>query len=44
MSGLLLNLLNVTIASIGATAFVLLGLCLLALHQAGIGTTGPRTR
>jgi hypothetical protein len=42
--GLLLDLINVAVPAIGGTAFVLLGLCLLALHQAGIGTAGPRTR
>ncbi|WP_336217162.1 hypothetical protein [Nonomuraea sp. LPB2021202275-12-8] len=42
--GLLLDLLNAAIAGIGGTAFILLGLCLLALHQAGIGTSGTRWR
>ncbi|MBT2232887.1 hypothetical protein [Nonomuraea sp. NEAU-A123] len=37
--GFLLDLLNVSIGSgISGTTFMLLGLTLLALHQAGIGT------
>ncbi|MEU4550237.1 hypothetical protein [Nonomuraea dietziae] len=36
--GFLLDLLNTRIAGISGMAFALLGLCLLALHQAGIGT------
>jgi hypothetical protein len=37
--GFLLDLLNVSIGSgISGTTFMLLGLCLLALHQAGVGT------
>ncbi|GAA2397454.1 hypothetical protein [Nonomuraea africana] len=36
--GFLLDLLNTQLAGISGIAFVLLGLCLLALHQAGIGT------
>ncbi|MGP3959545.1 hypothetical protein ACTWPT_26400 [Nonomuraea sp. 3N208] len=42
--GLLLDLLNTAIADIGGTTFILLGLCLLALHQGGIGTAGTRWR
>ncbi|GAA0998494.1 hypothetical protein GCM10009555_097840 [Acrocarpospora macrocephala] len=38
----LLDLLNASIG-IGLTALVALGLCLLALHQAGVGTTGFNT-
>ncbi|MEV0592142.1 hypothetical protein [Nonomuraea cavernae] len=41
--GFLLDLLNVRIAAgISGTTFMLLGLTLLALHQAGIGTAGVR--
>lgn len=36
--GLLLDLLNIALGGINSMIFVLLGLCLLALHQAGIGT------
>ncbi|GAA1012279.1 hypothetical protein Aple_008030 [Acrocarpospora pleiomorpha] len=38
----LLDLLNASIG-IGITALVALGLCLLALHQAGVGTAGVNT-
>jgi cell shape-determining protein MreD len=41
--GLLFDLLNVSPAGINATIFILLGLCLLALHQAGIGTASVRS-
>jgi hypothetical protein len=39
--GLLLDLIGTSIAGISSTTFLLLGLLLLALHQAGIGTAGP---
>ncbi len=44
----LLDLLNASIG-VGLTALIALGLCLLALHQAGVGTStawrsGGRTR
>lgn len=38
--GLLLDLIGTSIAGISGTTFLLLGLLLLALHQAGIGTAG----
>ncbi|MEV4897666.1 hypothetical protein AB0K48_50870 [Nonomuraea sp. NPDC055795] len=42
--GFLLDLLNTRIAGgITGTTFMLLGLCLLALHQAGIGTASIRS-
>lgn len=42
--GFLLDLLNVRIGSgISGTTFILLGLTLLALHQAGIGTASVKT-
>ncbi|MBT2225016.1 hypothetical protein [Nonomuraea sp. NEAU-A123] len=41
--GLLFDLLNVSLAGLDGVFFVLLGLCLLALHQAGIGTASLRT-
>lgn len=42
--GFLLDLLNTRIAGgISGTTFMLLGLTLLALHQAGVGTAGVRT-
>ncbi|MET8003388.1 hypothetical protein [Nonomuraea glycinis] len=42
--GFLLDLLDTQIAgSISGTTFMLLGLTLLALHQAGIGTAGIKT-
>ncbi|MDF5755860.1 hypothetical protein [Spongiactinospora sp. TRM90649] len=42
--GLLLDLLGTSLGSgIGATTFMLLGLLLLALHQAGVGNTGFRS-
>ncbi|NUR88471.1 MAG: hypothetical protein HOY71_30650 [Nonomuraea sp.] len=41
--GFLLDLVNVKVpGGIGGTTFMLLGLCLLALHQAGVGTAGMR--
>ena len=40
--GLLLDLIGTSIAGISGTTFLLLGLLLLALHQAGIGTQAPR--
>ncbi|MCA2222517.1 MULTISPECIES: hypothetical protein [Nonomuraea] len=42
--GFLLDLLNVRIGSgISGTTFILLGLTLLALHQAGIGTASVKS-
>ena len=41
--GLLLDLINTRVGGISGTTFLLLGLLLLALHQAGIGSAGPRT-
>lgn len=41
--GFLVDLLNVSLAGLNGIVFLLLGLCLLALHQAGIGTTRVRT-
>ncbi|MGC5012958.1 hypothetical protein ACLQ2R_19520 [Streptosporangium sp. DT93] len=41
--GLLLDLINVSVPGLSGTSFLLLGLLLLALHQAGIGSAGPRT-
>jgi hypothetical protein len=42
--GFLLDLLNVSIGSgISGTTFMLLGLTLLALHQAGIGTASAKS-
>ncbi|PZG29297.1 hypothetical protein C1I98_32270 [Spongiactinospora gelatinilytica] len=42
--GLLLDLVGVELgAGINATTFMLLGLLLLALHQAGVGTAGIRS-
>ncbi|GAA3032147.1 MULTISPECIES: hypothetical protein [Streptosporangium] len=41
--GLLLDLINVAIPGLGGSFFLLLGLLLLSLHQAGIGSAGPRT-
>ncbi|RBQ20561.1 hypothetical protein DP939_11860 [Spongiactinospora rosea] len=42
--GLLLDLVGVSLgAGINATTFMLLGLLLLALHQAGVGTAGVRS-
>ncbi|MFI7148406.1 hypothetical protein ACIBO2_26130 [Nonomuraea sp. NPDC050022] len=42
--GFLLDLLNVRIGSgISGTTFMLLGLTLLALHQAGIGTASVKS-
>ncbi|MCA2228813.1 hypothetical protein [Nonomuraea aurantiaca] len=38
--GLLFDLLNVSLAGLDGVFFVLLGLCLLALHRSGIGTAG----
>jgi hypothetical protein len=38
--GLLLDLIGTSIPGISGTTFLLLGLLLLALHQAGIGTAG----
>jgi hypothetical protein len=41
--GLLLDLIGARLgAGITGTTFILLGLLLLALHQAGVGTTGWR--
>ncbi|MBG0817544.1 hypothetical protein [Planomonospora sp. ID82291] len=41
--GLLLDLIGVRLgAGITGTTFILLGLLLLALHQAGVGTAGLR--
>ncbi|GAA3445973.1 hypothetical protein [Planomonospora venezuelensis] len=41
--GLLLDLLDASLgAGVSATTFLLLGLLLLALHQAGVGTAGWR--
>ncbi|MFI6316341.1 hypothetical protein ACIBG8_02420 [Nonomuraea sp. NPDC050556] len=42
--GLLLDLLNVSPAGLDGIFFMLLGLCLLALHQAGIGTGWRKRR
>jgi hypothetical protein len=39
--GLLLDLIGAGIPGVSGTTFLLLGLLLLALHQAGIGTAGP---
>ncbi|WP_084963990.1 hypothetical protein [Thermoactinospora rubra] len=42
--GFLFDLVNVRIgAGISGTTFMLLGLCLLALHQAGVGTASIRS-
>lgn len=41
--GLLLDLINTRIGGITGTTFLLLGLLLLALHQAGVGTAGVRS-
>ncbi len=42
--GFLLDLLDTQIAGgISGTTFILLGLTLLALHQAGVGTAGFKT-
>ncbi|MEU7985218.1 hypothetical protein AB0B56_10170 [Streptosporangium canum] len=41
--GLLLDLINTRIGGISGTTFLLLGLLLLALHQAGVGTAGVRS-
>ncbi|MER6581178.1 hypothetical protein [Nonomuraea sp. NPDC001023] len=40
--GFLLDLVGVKIGGISGMTFVLLGLTLLALHQAGVGTAGIR--
>ncbi|WP_433256044.1 hypothetical protein ACQPYK_16175 [Streptosporangium sp. CA-135522] len=40
--GFLLDLINTRIGGISGTTFLLLGLLLLALHQAGVGTAGVR--
>ncbi|MBB4919335.1 hypothetical protein ACFY19_01045 [Streptosporangium saharense] len=41
--GLLLDLINTRIGGITGTTFILGGLLLLALHQAGVGTAGVRS-
>jgi len=41
--GFLLDLINTSLGPISGTGFLLLGLVFLALHQAGIGSAGPRT-
>ncbi|MER7500311.1 hypothetical protein AB0L05_35450 [Nonomuraea pusilla] len=42
--GFLLDLLGTRIAGISGMTFALLGLTLLALHQAGVGTASIRSR
>ncbi|WP_329093575.1 MULTISPECIES: hypothetical protein [unclassified Streptosporangium] len=41
--GFLLDLINTRLGPLTGTGFLLLGLLLLALHQAGVGSAGPRT-
>ncbi|MFI6484733.1 hypothetical protein ACIBH1_42900 [Nonomuraea sp. NPDC050663] len=41
--GFLMDLIGAQIAGISNTSFILLGLALLALHQAGIGTASVRS-